>query len=75
MKRINKVSWFPIGKKGNGDEAVRLILNKKAMEQMGMSKNGCRDVLVEYDFKNKKIMVTPLLENEEGVMVNKITLK
>lgn len=75
MKRINKVSWFPIGKKGNGDEAVRLILNKKAMEQMGMSKTGCRDVLVEYDFKNKKIMVTPLLENEEGVMVNEITLK
>lgn len=40
-----------------------------------MSKDGCRDVLVEYDFKNKKIMVTPLLEDEEGVMCNEITIK
>lgn len=63
MKRINKISWFPIGKKGSGDEAVRLVLNKKAIEQMGMLKTGKREVEVEYDFIHNKIIVTPLLED------------
>lgn len=56
MKRINKISWFPIGKKVSGDEAVRLILNKKAIEQMGMLKTGKREVEVEYDFIHNKII-------------------
>lgn len=63
MKRINKISWFPIGKKGSGDEAVRLVLNKKAIEQMGMLKTGKREVEVEYDFIHNKIIVTPLLKD------------
>lgn len=63
MKRINKISWFPIGKKGSEDEAVRLVLNKKAIEQMGMLKTGKREVEVEYDFIHNKIIVTPLLED------------
>lgn len=63
MKRINKISWFPIGKKGSGDEAVRLVLNKKAIEQMGMLKTGKREVEVKYDFIHNKIIVTPLLKD------------
>lgn len=42
---------------------------------MGMLKTGKREVEVEYDFIHNKIIVTPLLEDEEGVMCNENTIK
>lgn len=58
MKKINRVSWFSVDKKGH--EAVRVILNKEAIEKMGLNKIEKREVMVEYDFKNNKIIITPL---------------
>lgn len=63
MKRVNKLSWYPIDKKGH--TAIRVFLNTKAMEQMGCDKLVNNEVMVDYDFKKKRVIITPLNYKDE----------